>query len=351
MSELDILLALASAMQQKGNVSGSALNTLFSPELAYLTGTADVDENQAAQQDDLLSLQYAPNLRIAVGLDATDIRRKIAAEIVEYNLPPWQVKAMIEEYTAAQATANPETYNEEGETADLMRFADTIFSENNALTVQKAKSSGGDDYAKTTGMLPRMEKRFTGMELDPAYFSKVAERLLTLDTDLTKIKAPSGRTIKQAQDFISEQEKANKDVGDGPGFFRRLRGTRNIPLVTEGQLAPYVPKDSVEYNSVVRRAMPGGKVVTENAISRDKYPGPSIDPEMNRFGNIAKSIVARGPQNKELSAQRAGLVKRRDIEMKAAEDYGLAIQKAAEEIGYTPAMAALLQRASFLRGK
>jgi hypothetical protein len=333
MSELDILLALASAMQQKGNVSGSALNTLFSPELAYLTGTADVDENQAAQQDELLSLQYAPNLRIAVGLDAEDIRRKIAAEIVEYNLPPWQVKAMIEEYTAAQATANPETYNEEGETADLMRFADTIFSENNALTVQKAKSSGGDDYAKTTGMLPRMEKRFTGMDLDPAYFSKVAERLLTLDTDLTKIKAPGGQTIKKAQDFLSQQEEANKNVGADPSLIRRMRGKRNLPMVTEGQLAPYVPE---------------GKART---ITTEKFPGSSIDPEMNRFGNIAKNIVARGPQNKELSTQRAGLVNRRNIEMKAAEDYGLAIQKAAEEIGYTPAMAALLQRASFLRGK
>jgi len=351
MSQLDILLALAAAMQQKGNVSGSALNTLFSPELAYLTGTAEVDENQAAQQDDLLSLQYAPNLRIAVGLDAEDIRRKIAGEIVEYGVPPWQVKAMIEEYTAAQAAANPDTYNEEGETSDLMRFADTIFNENNALTVQKSKSSGGDDYAKTTGMLPSMEKRFTGMDLDPSYFSKVAERLFTLYKDLTKIKSPSGQKIKQARDFISEQEEANKNVGADPGLIRKIRGKRYETMVTEGQLAPYVPKGSVEYNALDRKVAPGGKQITERVISREKYAGPSIDPEMNRFGNIAKNIVARGPQNKELSGQRAGLVKRREIEMKAAEDYGLAIQKAAEEIGYTPAMAALLQRASFLRGK
>lgn len=327
----DALLALARAMSAKGNVTSSDLNTLFSPELAYLTGTAYQDEGQDAQADDLMALQYAPNLRLAVGLGQDDIRRKIASEIVEHGLPPWEVKAMIEEYTAAQATANPDTYNQEGETNDLMQFADTIFKENNALTVQKSKSSAGGDYAKATGMLPPMEARFTGMELDPQYFSKFAENLLSLNEKSKKLAAPSGQTLKQAQSFVSEQDKANKEVGAEPSFIRQLRGKRRVEMVTEGQLAPYVPE---------------GKAKT---VVSEKYPGPSIDPEMNRFANVAKSIVARGPQNKELSAERAKLVKRQQLESKAAENYALQLQKAAEEIGYTPAMAALMQRAAFLR--
>lgn len=328
---IDPLFLLARVLTQKGNVSQSDLNSIFSPELAYLTGTAYEDPNQRMVDEELMFNQYAPNMRIAMNLPETDIRRLIYDEIVEYGSAPWDVKRQVEEYAAAQATANPATYNQEGETKDLMSFADTIFREKNDLIVQRAKGAGGagSDYAKTTGMLPPMGAQFSPEELLPDYFSKYATESKERADALRKIQAPSGTTIKQASDFLKKQEKVRESEG-GPSLIRRARGKRYQSVPVE-QLAPYVR---------------GGKVEPSKL---EVYPTAGRDPEMERFANVAKSIVARGPQNVELSAQRAKLVKEQQSQNKLAERLGAALQQKAAEVGYTPAMVALLQRAAFLR--
>ena len=328
---VDPLLLLARVLTQKGNVSQSDLNTIFSPELAYLTGTAYQDPNQQLANEELLFNQYAPNMRIAMNLPETDIRKLIYDEIVEYGAAPWDVKRQVEEYAAAQATANPATYNQEGETKDLMSFADTIFKEKNDLIVQRAKGTGGvgGDYAKATGMLPPMEAQFSPEELLPDYFSRYATESKERADALRKIQAPGGATIKQASDFLKQQEKVREGEG-GPSLARRLRGKR-FQTVEAGQLAPYVPEGKAKPSTI------------------KGYPTAGRDPEMERFANVAKSIVARGPQNKELSAQRAKLVKEQQSQDELANRLGAALQQKAAEIGYTPAMVALLQRAAFLR--
>ena len=328
----EILRLLAQALTQSGNVSQSDLSSLFSPQLAYLTGTTWEDTGASEQDAELLKLEYAPNLRLAESLPDTDIRKRIAAAIAYQGMAPWDVKAIIEEYTAAQANANPETYSSEGETKDLMAFADTIFKEANDLTVKSAKASGTEsDWSKKTGKLAPFTARYSAMDIAPDFFSAIAERMLQNQEELRKTRAPGGQALSSASQFVEQQgkelERTSRPV-TGP---RRFYGTSGKTFVEEGQLAPYVPAG------------------TAKTVKGRQYNPEDYDPEMTRFGNIAKEIVARGPQNKELSAKRADLVKRQQILERVTQDYASKMEQAAEQAGFTPAMVALLQRAAFLR--
>lgn len=328
----EILRLLAQALTRSGNVSQSDLSSLFSPELAYLTGTTWEDTGASEQDADLLKQEYAPNLRLVENLPDTDIRKRIAAAIAYQGMAPWDVKAIIEEYTAAQANANPETYNAEGETQDLISFANTIFKESNDLSVKAAKSSGVEsDWSKKTGKLAPFTARYSAMDIAPDFFSAMAERILGVQEDLRKTRAPGGQALSSASKFIEKQgeelERTSQPVS-GP---RKLWGKSGKTFVEAGQLAPYVPEG------------------TAKTVKGMQYNAEDYDPEMTRFGNIAKEIVARGPSNKELSAKRADLVKRQQILERVTQDYASKMEQAAEQAGFTPAMVALLQRASFLR--
>jgi hypothetical protein len=328
----DILLLLARALSQKGQLSQSQLSALFSPELGYLTGTTFEDTSGSAENEDLLKMQYAPNLRLVENLPDTDIRKRIARMIVVDGIAPWDVKATIEEYAAAQANANPETFNAQGETSDLMSFADTIFKENNALNVQLAQSSGVEsDWSKKTGKLAPFTARYSAADLAPDYFSALAERLMQGQEEMRKIQAPGGQTLKSASKFIEQQgkelERTSRPV-TGP---RKFYGTSAKTFVEEEQLAPYVPAG------------------TARTVKGRQYNPEDYDPEMTRFANVAKSIVSRGPQNKELSAQRADLLKRQQIMEKVGQDFAMKLEQTAEQLGFTPAMVDLLKRAQFLR--
>lgn len=328
----DILILLARALSQRGNVSQSDLSSLFSPELGYLTGTTWEDTGASAENADLMKMQYAPNLRLVENLPDTDIRKRIARAIVYDGIAPWDVKAIIEEYAAAQANVNPETYNAEGETKDLISFADTIFRESNALSVQQAKSSGEEsDWSKKTGKLAPFTARYSAQDLAPDYFSALAERLYRGQEEMRKIQAPGGQTLKNASRFIEQQNKELQKLNAQKPWTGLAKQTSAAKIVDAEQLEPYVPAGTAKSTTAFRS---GSK---------------SRDPEMARFANVAKSIVARGPQNKELSAQRADLLKRQQIMERVGQDFALKLEQAAEQAGFTPAMVALMQRAAFLR--
>lgn len=328
----DILLLLARALSKKGVLSQSQLSSLFSPELGYLTGTTWEDTGASGENEDLLKMQYAPNLRLVENLPDTDIRKRIARMIVVDGIAPWDVKATIEEYAAAQANANPETYNAEGETSDLMSFADTIFKENNALNVQSAKSAGVEsDWSKKTGKLAPFTARYSAAELAPDYFSALAEQLMKGQEEMRKIQAPGARTLRSASKFVEQQNQEVNKLRTQKPWSGTAKATSGATLVTEGQLAPYVPAGAAKTVSALRSG------------------STSRDPEMARFADVAKSIVARGPQNKELSAQRADLLKRQQIMEKVGQDFAMKLEQTAEQLGFTPAMVDLLKRVQFLR--
>jgi hypothetical protein len=81
--------------------------------------------------------------------------------------------------------------------------------------------------------------------------------------------------------------------------------------------------------------------------SMQRRVGQEQDVEGLRFGNIAQRIVDAGPQNKELSSQRAELVREQRIADKVRDMVASGLSNKAREAGYTPLMVALLKRAQF----
>ena len=318
MSELDLVLALARAMSQKGNITSSQLNTLFSPELAYLSNTA-YDDGSASEIE---AMQYAPNIRLALQAGETDpknIRYRIVNEIVENGKAPWDVKAQIEEYASAQAKANPATYNKEGETQDLMSFADTVFREHNALSVARSKRS-----SQSTGNLPPMDARFAPEQLMPEYFLKFAEESMARQKEMDEIAAPKGKQLQSARNYVSNLATNVKRAEEPPGMMEAIGATFT------GRLRGFGEGGGIERKTTEE----GGYVPTA---------------EDRRFGRIAQTAVAKA-DDPELQKRRALLVKTQTDAQRRAENVGLMLQQAAEEIGYTPALAALLQRAAVMRG-
>jgi hypothetical protein len=82
-------------------------------------------------------------------------------------------------------------------------------------------------------------------------------------------------------------------------------------------------------------------------VTGRQYNTEDYDPEMTRFGDIAKGIVARGPSNKELSKRRAQLVQEQKVADTVRDLVAAGLTKKAQEAGYTPLMVALLKRAQF----
>jgi hypothetical protein len=74
--------------------------------------------------------------------------RKIIANELAQGAAPWDVRRQIEEYTAAQANANPGLINQEGETKDLLSFADKVYGEINSFSVasqEKSRKASAND--------------------------------------------------------------------------------------------------------------------------------------------------------------------------------------------------------------
>lgn len=401
MSDLDTLLALSRSMQQRGNVTQSDLNTLFSPEVAYLTGTKFEDPGRAAADEENLFREYAPNLRLVLGLPDDNIRKIIANEIVNFGAAPWDVKRQIEEYTAKQAELNPGVFNQEGETKDLMAFADTVFREGNALANQRAKR-GGDDWEKVTGGLPRPEMDFAPQQLMPDVFEQ-------LGVEGQRVRQERGRTSisdKQKQSalrFLEQQKNAaversdaaaakvvpHPDVTKNEGLLASIRrnlantpvgrgeaGVRGlIPLaklleqVPAGALALYrgvndpidqEMKDTIQYMAQqtigkVPKVSLGNDPIGQILYGKAREKGPLRDDgsseraEMGRFGRVAQDVVRRAedPKRKAEASEAA----RREKWLKDFSDVlGFLAQQKARSVGYTPYREALTARQNLIAG-
>lgn len=398
-TDLDSLIALARSMTGKNAVSQSDLNTLFSPEVGVLTGTMYQDPNQSAQDEDNMFRQYAPNLRLVLNLPDTDIRKIIANEIINFNAAPWDVKRQIEEYTAGQAELNPGVFNQEGETSDLMKFADTVFKENNDLQIQRQKQ-GGDEWSKITGGLPRPEMQFAPEQLAPELFQALARQRQSLATE--KNKATVGSKTQQAAMRFLEQQKtqaAQREAENAPiphpstvereGLMDSIkRNLANTPIGKgEAGIGGVVPLAKLiaspfaaagalyagVMDPLYREAADTTKYISQETIG--KVPGVSLgeDPvgqilygkarsqmtttgdksderaEDVRFARVAKDVVARASDPK-LRSQRQEAAKKEKWVNDLTNILGMLAQQRAVSVGYTPYQEALTARQNFLAG-
>lgn len=399
--QIDPLLMLARTLAGKGNVSQSDLNTLFSPEIGYLTGTRVEDPSRAAADEENLFREYAPNLRLVLNLPDDNIRKIIANEIVNFGSAPWDVKRQIEEYAAKQAELNPGVFNQEGETRDLMAFADTVFRESNALANQRAKR-GGDDWEKVTGGLPRPEMDFGPEQLMPDVFEQLGveggrlrqERGRTSISDKQKQsalrfleqqknaavqrdEAAAAKVVPHPSDTKSEgllasirRNLANTPMGRGEAGVRGL-----VPLVKlleqvpAGALALYrgvndpidqEMKDTIQYMAQqtigkVPKVSLGSDPVGQILYGKAREQGPSRGDgsseraEMGRFGRIAQDVVRRAEDPKR-KAEASEAVKREKWLKDFSDVLGFLAQQKARSVGYTPYQEALTARQNFLAG-
>ena len=198
----DALLALARSLSGKGNVSCGDINTLLSPEVGRLTGTFYGQEGADEEDDEFLYLKYAPNFRAAMNLTDDNIRKIIANELAQ-GAAPWDVRRQIEEYTAAQANANPGLINQEGETKDLLSFADKVYGEINSFSVasqeRSRKASANDPFA--AGGVPSPDMDFGMDRLAPDMFDMLSKRSQALEADTRKYQA-RGKSRSAALEFL-----------------------------------------------------------------------------------------------------------------------------------------------------
>lgn len=400
----DALAVLARSMQQRGNVTQSDINTLFSPELAYLTGTYYTDPSVSAQEQDNLMRQYAPNLRLVLNLPDTDIRKIIANEIVNFGSAPWDVKRQIEEYTAKQAELNPGVYNQEGETSDLMRFADTVFSESNNLQVQGQKQ-GADEWAKVTGGLPRPEMDFTPEQIAPELFQKLSEESKRLRAEVART-SMSDKTKQSALKFLEEQKNeaakratdaagqrvphpstvkgenilqslnrnlANTPMGRGEagvrGLIPQLKYLEQIPAGLMGLYrgvtdpleaalineAKWIGQETIGVSSIPKISLgddPVGQFLygkVRPGHGQTAGDGSDVRAENVRFGRIAQDIVNRANDPTRQAAAKEAQ-RREKFLGDITQILGVLAQQKARSVGYTPYREALTARQNFLRG-
>jgi hypothetical protein len=323
------LIAALSASQTKPTQSG--INRLFSPEVGALTGTLyQGDSGGLAQQEEAATmLRLGPDILRASNLPAGDIRAKIANMIYVQKIPVWDVKRRIDQ-ELLQRQQMGEVMDKDATAQEMYAFADKIQSQSDSLDANMATAAAKprtDVFSQ--GGLPSPEMQFAPEDLAPDYFKKYAEESAKRGELLRAIGAPSGSTLKNASKFIESQGKELKRFSQKPSTFRELYGTSGQTYVTEGQLGPYVPSGTA-------------KTVKGQTLTPGEY-----DPEMSRFADVAKRIVARGPQNKELSKKRVSLMDEQRYADTVRDLVAAGLTKKAQEAGYTPLMVALLKRAQF----
>jgi hypothetical protein len=322
------LIAALSASQTKPTQSG--INRLFSPELGVLTGTYYGDTGETSdQQEAATMLDLAPDILRASNLANDDIRFIITNKIVNEGLPVWEVKQLIRKYVL-DAVAAGEDIDAGATTDELLGFADKVQSQSDNLAASRAKQSlAGSKNVFTGAGLPSPEETFSPELLAPEYFANYAKESAAREEKLRGIRVPTGTQMRSAQSFVDKQQKALESGYKKPSAVRKLYGTSKKEYVLADQLAPYVPEGAAK--SVIGR----------------QYNTDDYDPEMTRFGNVAKSIVARGPQNTEMARQRASLMKEQRISDMVRDLVAAGLTKKAQQAGYTPLIVALLKRSQF----
>jgi hypothetical protein len=315
------LVAALSASQSKPSQGG--INRLFMPEVGALTGTlfqGDVGA-QSQQEEAATMLRLAPDILRASNLPVGDPRAKIANMIFVQKIPVWDVKRRIDQELLERQKMG-EAIDIKETAPELYSFADKIQSQSDALEANMATAAAKPKTdVFTQAGLPSPEMQFAPEELAPDYFKRYAEESAKRGEQMRQIQAPSAASRRQALKFITEQEKIREKASKPMG------GIEAIGAFFRGAGA----------------AITGGDV--DKVMSR--RVGGTPDPEMRRFENVAKGIVARGPENKELSSQRAALVKEQRLADTVRDLVASGLTQKAQEAGYTPLMIALLKRAQF----
>ena len=315
------LFAALSASQSKPSQGG--INRLFMPEVGALTGTLfQQDAGASSQQEEAATmLRLAPDILRASNLPAGDIRAKIANMIYVQKIPVWDVKRRIEQELMERQKLG-EAIDVEATTSELMSFADKIQNQSDQLEANMATAAAKPKTdVFTQAGLPSPEMQFAPEELAPDYFKQYAEESKKRGERMRAIQAPGAASRRQALKFITEQEKIREKAAKPRG------GMEAIGSLFRGAAA----------------AVSGGDV---DKAMRARVGG-TVDPEMRRFEGIAKGIVARGPENKELSTERASLLKEQRLADTVRDLVASGLTQKAQEAGYTPLMVALLKRAQF----
>lgn len=395
--------ALASILKNAG-LSSSDISRLFSPELGQLTGTFTAPADQNAYEQQVSWLDNAPTLLRTLGLPDNDIRKIIAAEI-QRGSNPWDIKRMVEEYTAKQAEMNPGVYNQEGETRDLLSFVDTIDREFNAKQVsdlKAARSAGKDELAKAG--LPSADARFTAQEIAPEFFDMLTKRVASTATQAQQTQAGLRQRTAAAK-FLEDRQKAatgaqpkkemqpsaefkgaeesiigslrrnlaNTPMGRGEagvrglvplyklleqvpagaaGLFRGLtdpiydEAIGNLKYVAETTLGRQLPRLSqADPLGQILYGRPRAQIAEERAASAAPVEDEG---EMRRFGRVAERIVEK-PFDVQAETEKASRLSRQARLMDQAKQMlaSYAEEKMASR-GVTPLMQALAARANFI---
>ena len=269
-------------------------------------------------------LQLAPDILRASQLtqaDPNNIRGIIAAKIVDEKMPVWEVKNLIRKYVLDAQSAG-EDIDINASTTELMQFADKIQSQSDALAANQAAglAKPKSDVFSQAG-LPSPDEMFSAEDLAPDYFKMYADETRKRNEAFRKIQPNSATARRQAARYLDEQKTIKDNLGKPMG------GTEAVGSLFRG----------------IGATISGGDA--DKAMSR--RVGQEQDVEGVRFGNIAQRIVDTGPQNKELSSQRAGLLREQKIAEKVREMVAAGLTQKAQEAGYTPLMVALLKRAQF----
>jgi len=317
------LIAGLSASQSKPSQAG--INRLFMPETGVLTNTYYGDYSQSNDQEEAATmLRLAPDILRASNLiqaDPTDIRGIIASKIVYEKLPVWEVKKLIRKYLLDAQSAG-EDVDIDATSTELMQFADKIQNQADALEANRASglAASKNDVFSQAG-LPSPDEMFSPETLAPDYFKMYAQDTAKRNEAFRKIQPTNATARRQAAKYLSEQQaigsNVDKPMGGGEAVGSLFRGAG---------------------------ALLSGKDVDK---SMQRRVGQEQDVEGLRFGNIAQRIVDAGPQNKELSSQRAELVREQRIADKVRDMVASGLSNKAREAGYTPLMVALLKRAQF----
>ena len=317
------LIAGLAAGQSKPTQAG--INRLFMPEVGALTGTYFGDFGQTSdQQEAATMLQLAPDVLRASELlqaDPTDIRGIIASKIVYEKMPVWEVKNLIRKYLLDAQSAG-EDIDINASTTELMQFADKIQSQSDALAANQAAglAKPKTDVFSQAG-LPSPDEMFSPEALAPDYFKMYAQETAKRNEAFRKIQPTNPTARRQAAKYLEEQQAIRSNLN------KPMSGGEAIGSLFRGAGALFSGANAGE--AMKRRV------------------GQEQDAEGVRFGNIAQRIVDAGPENKELSKQRAGLVREQNIADKVRDMVAAGLSEKAQQAGYTPLMVALLKRAQF----
>lgn len=382
----DALLALARSLSGKGNVTSADINSLLSPETGMLTDTfygSGEDEND----EEFMYLKYAPNFRQAMNLTDDNIRKIIANELAQ-GAAPWDVRRQIEEYTAAQADANPGVINQDGETKDLLSFADKVYGEINSFSVasqeRSRRASADDPFA--AGGLPSRGMDFAPEQLAPDMFDMLNTQNRALAADTTKF-AARGQARGQALRFLESQKSksaveeqksedggfvgfresisrnlANTPYGRGEtgirGLLPLLKNIEQIPAsaygLFKGVTDPVFDASVMGAKSAVSKVNLGkdpigqaiyGRARTQSS-SGGKNDGSFDRAEDARFGRTAQGIVDR---SENVAKDVVDTDKKSRYMKQYTDTLGMLLQAKARAQGFTPYEETITARSNFLR--